>query len=119
MNNNIEDNPSFQEFGKNIKGAKSIKKISSFLSPFSKTAKDVSEVFKDFDNIEVEFNKISKSPDIFNHYFSELGWIAHESMNHDLMLECINLAKNDDIKTAEEKLADYYTSENLKWLLNN
>ncbi len=116
MDDKIENNPSFQEFGKNIKGAKAIKQIASFISPFSKTAKNIFNSFEGFDEIEKQFNEISKSPDLFNEYFSELGWIAHESMNHDLMLECIELAKNNDIKTAEEKLADYYTSENIKWL---
>jgi len=112
----IENNPSFQEFSNNIKGAKSIKQIAFFLIPFSKTAKNIVQSFEGFQAIEKQFNLISKSPDEFNDFFSASGWIAHESMNHDLMLECIALAKNKDIKTAEEKLADYYTSENLKWL---
>lgn len=116
MDDKIENNPSFREFGKNIKGAKAIKNIASLIAPFSKTAKNMSNSFEGFDDLEKHFNKISKSPDLFNSYFSDLGWMAHESMNHDLMLECIKLAENNDIKTAEEKLADYYTSENLKWL---
>lgn len=116
MDDKIENNPSFREFGKNIKGAKAIKNIASLIAPFSKTARNISNSFEGFDDLEKQFNKISKSPDLFNSYFSDLGWIAHESMNHDLMLECIELAKNNAIKTAEEKLADYYTSENLKWI---
>lgn len=116
MNDKIENNPSFQELVKNIKGAKAIKQIASFLAPFSKTAKNVSNTFEGFNNLEKEFSEISKSPDLFNQFFSELGWIAHESMNHDLMLECIELAKNDKIKAAEERLSNYYTSENLRWL---
>lgn len=116
MNDKIENNPSFQELGKNIKGAKAIKQIASFLAPFSKTAKNISNTFEGLNNLEREFSEISKSPDLFNQFFSELGWIAHESMNHDLMLECIELAKNDEIKAAEERLSNYYTSENLRWL---
>lgn len=66
--------------------------------------------------MEKQFKIISKSPDVFNQYFSSLGWIAHESMNYELMIECIEYAKNNSIDKAEEKLAEYYTSENLKWL---
>ncbi len=117
MDDKIENNPSFQEFGKNIKGAKAIKQIASYLAPFSKIAKNISNSLDGFDDLEKQFNELSKSPDLFNHYFSELGWIAHESMNQDLMLECIVLAKKNEINLAEEKLADYYTSDNLKWLL--
>lgn len=116
MDNKIENNPSFQEFGKNIKGAKAIKQVASFLAPFSKVAKNISSSFDGFNELEKKFEELSKSPDLFNQYFSELGWIAHESMNHDLMLACIELAKNDQVKLAEDKLADYYTSDNLKWL---
>lgn len=116
MNDKIEDNPSFQEFGKNIKGAKTIKQMASFLAPFSKKAKNISNSLEGIDDLEKQFNELSKSPDLFNQYFSELGWIAHESMNQDLLLECIELAKKDEIQLAEEKLADYYTSDNLKWL---
>ncbi len=116
MDDKIENNPSFQEFGKNIKGAKAIKQIASFFAPFSKTAKNISNTLDGFDDLEKQFNVLSKSPDLFNHHFSELGWIAHESMNQDLMLECIELARKNEINKAEEKLADYYTSDNLKWL---
>lgn len=116
MDDKIENNPSFQEFGKNIKGAKAIKQIASILAPFSNAAKNISKTLDGFDSLEEQFNKLSKSPDLFNSYFSELGWIAHESMNQDLMFECIELAQKDEIKLAEEKLADYYTSNNLKWL---
>jgi len=116
MDDKIENNPSFQELGKNIKGAKAIKQIASVLAPFNKTAKNISNSLDGFDDLEKQFNELSKSPDLFNHYFSELGWIAHESMNQDLMLECIEFASKNEINEAEEKLADYYTSDNLKWL---
>jgi hypothetical protein len=116
MDDKIENNSSFRKFDQNFKGAKAIKQIAFLLSPFSKTAKGISKSFDGFNEIEKQFNLISKSPDEFNRSFSHLGWIAHESMNHDLMLECIELAKANDIKSAEDKLSDYYTSENLKWL---
>lgn len=112
----IENNPSHQKFRKNLDGAKALKKVVSIFSPFSRTAKNLVNTLGELDSLEKQFNVISKSPDLFNQYFSESGWIAHESMNHDLMLECIELAKQNDIRAAEEKLADYYTSEDLKWL---
>lgn len=117
MSDKIEDNSSFEEFRNNLKGVKPIKKIASFLAPFSSTAKGILQDLKGFDDIEKQFEEISKSPDQFNHYFSELGWIAHESGNHNLILECISLAKADNIKEAEEKLADYYTTEEMQWLV--
>ncbi len=116
MNDKIENNPSFQEFSNNLKGAKAIKQFASFLSLFSSTAKDISNSFDGFEDMEKQFHLLSKGPDVFNQYFCELGWIAHESMNHELMTRCIDLAKDNNIEQAEEILADYYTSEDFKWL---
>ncbi|MBT2620362.1 hypothetical protein [Chryseobacterium sp. ISL-6] len=115
----IEDNSSFEEFRNNLKGGKSVKKIVSLLAPFSSKAKEILDAFENFDEIEKQFDEISKSPDQFNNYFSGLGWIAHESGNHDLIMECINLAESDNIKAAEEKLADHYTSEEIQWLVTS
>ncbi|WP_367914782.1 hypothetical protein [Leadbetterella sp. DM7] len=114
MNKKIENNPSFRQLNKNIKGAKAIKQIASFLSPISKTAKDISQSLDGLTDLENKFLKFSKSSDEFNAFFSESGWIAHESMSFNLMQDCIILAKNKDVKAAEDKLADYYISENLK-----
>ncbi len=117
MSDKIEDNSSFEEFRNDLKGGKSVKKIVSFLAPFSSRAKILLDAFQNFDEIEKQFEEISKSPDQFNHYFSELGWIAHESGNHDLILECIALAEADDVKAAEDKLADHYTSDAIQWMV--
>ena len=118
MSDKIEDNSSFEEFRNDLKGGKAVKKIVSFLAPFSKRAKNVLDAFENFDELEKQFEEISKSPDKFNHYFRELGWIAHESANHDLILECIRLAESNKLKDAEEKLADYYTSEDMRWMVS-
>ncbi|AZA57104.1 hypothetical protein [Chryseobacterium shandongense] len=119
MSDKIEDNSSFEEFRNNLKGGRSVKNIISFLAPFSKNAKNMLDAFENFDDLENQFMELSKSPDIFNHYFSERGWIAHESGNHDLIMECIKLAEEDNIKIAEDKLADYYTSESIHWLVSS
>lgn len=117
MSDKIEDNSSFEEFRNDLKGGKSVKKIVSFLAPFSSRARSLLDAFQNFDEIEKQFEEISKSPDQFNHYFSELGWIAHESGNHDLILECIALAEADDVKAAEDRLADHYTSDAIQWMV--
>lgn len=119
MSDNIEDNPSFKDFGKQLEGAKQVRKLISLIAPFSKKAKNILSEFDAFDKIQNDFNELSKSPDSFNRHFSDLGWIAHESMNQTLMLECIELADKGDIKLAEENLATYYTSEEIRWLVSS
>lgn len=118
MSDKIENNPSFKEFDDQLKGAKYVKNLLSLIAPFSKNIKNVLNEFEAIDKIKQDFEEISKSPDLFNQYFSDLGWIAHESMKHTLMLECIQLAENNEIKVAEEKLTDYYTTDEIKWLVS-
>ncbi|MBB6004288.1 hypothetical protein [Arcicella rosea] len=117
MNDRIKDNPTFKKFEENIKGAKMLKDIVSILSPLNKNSKDKLNIFEVFEKIEIRLKAISQSPDEFNGLFSDLGWIAHESINYELMQHCIDLAKKGNIKSAEEQLAEYYTSENLKLLI--
>ena len=119
MSDKIENNPSFNEFGKQLEGAKHAKTILSFIAPFSKKVKNVLNEFEAFDKIQNDFDEISKSPDLFNENYSDLGWIAHESMSHSLMLECIKHAENEEKNLAEEKLADYYTTNEIKWLISS
>lgn len=119
MSDKIENNPSFKEFGNQLERAKHVKIFLSIIAPFSKKVKKVLNEFDAIDKIKNEFDEISKSPDLFNNYFSDLGWIAHESINHPLMLECIKLAENNEIESAEDKLAEYYTCTEIRWLISS
>lgn len=118
MSDKIEDNPSFRELADQLEGANHVKSLLSIIAPFSKKVKKALNEFDAIDKIKKELEDISKSPDLFNKYFSDLGWIAHESINHPLMLECIELADKNEIESAEDKLAEYYTSTEIKWLIS-
>lgn len=57
-------------------------------------------------------------PDSFNQHYSELGWIAYESMNSDLMKAAVELAKYNKCDEGEQLLIEYYTTNNnIKYLL--
>ena len=68
-----------------------------------------------------EFNKIKKqaeilkAPDQFNERFANLGWIAYESMNMEVMQKAINIYDAKGKGAAEQFLADSYGEETLKW----
>lgn len=117
MEEKIKDNPLYRKIEKDIHGVEIIRGIVYLLKPFSKIARSIYMSLEDFDKLKTEFKQITESPDIFNELFSDKGWIAHESFNHDLMTECISLAKDGKQDFAEERLADYYTSDKIEWLL--
>ncbi len=114
MEDKIENNPSYRKFRKELEGAKSLQKVLSF---FCMNSKEIGKAFEGLPDIESQLHVLSKSPDKFNEHYAKRGWIAHESMNSDLMLLCIELAEKGLIDTAEIDLVNYYTSEKMYWML--
>src|SRR5690606_38283426 len=114
MEDKIENNPSYRKFRKELECAKSLHKVLSF---FGMNGKEIKKAFDGLPDIESQLNVLSKSPDKFNEHYAKRGWIAHESMNSDLMLSCIELAEKGLIDAAEIELVNYYTSEKMHWLL--
>lgn len=117
MDKKIENNPSYQKLKKELKGAEAISKIAKFFSFFGMKNKDIDEALSALPEMRNQLELLIKSPDKFNEYFRERGWIAHESMNSDLILTCIELADNGLIEAAEQELISYYSSENIMRLL--
>jgi len=111
----IENIESFQEAKEKLNALKIIEKGVNFFSFFGIKKKDVSEVLSQLTDMEKEFNLISKTPDKFNNFFSQKGWIAHESMNSELMVSSVKLAESGRVEEAEQKLTDYYSSNEIEW----
>jgi hypothetical protein len=110
----IEDNPSYTEFKKELEGFETLQKLIEF---FPSSKQQNNELNESFLNIKNQLELHSKSPDKFNDYYAQRGWIAHESINFELMLTSIELAGKGLIDIGEQGLVDYYTSEKMKHLL--
>lgn len=107
----IKDNPSFVEVTNQIKGIEALYNISPLLKIFFPK---IDEAFASVPEIRDQA-KIFEIPDEFNERFSELGWVAYETMNLEVMKEAINKHDTVDIKAAEQFLTDSYDAECLKW----
>lgn len=116
MNDRIEDNPSHKKFKKELDGADALCKLADLFSAFGVNSENLKESLEPLDDIQKQFELISKSPDKFNDHFSKKGWIAHESMNFDLMLTCIEFTEKGKTELAESELINYYSSEKMQWL---
>lgn len=113
----ISDNPSFKKLKEQFEGTQAFLQLSKALASFGLSSLPVEEAFKDLPSLLTEFEKLSTGPDKFNEYFSTRGWVAHESINTDLMFEAIDLAQKKQIDLAEQMLAKFYNSEDLKFLI--
>lgn len=117
-NDKIENNPSYQKLKKDLQGAEAFHTIAKFLSVLGIKNEKVDEAFSALPEMKKQLELLSKSPDRFNEHFSKSGWIAHESMNSDLMLTSIELAEKGCFEVAEQGLVDYYSSDKMQWLVH-
>lgn len=105
----ISENPSYSDMVSQIKG---LKVIIDILPLDSKN-----ELKKKLSTIEGQIYAIRFEPDRFNQHYSELGWIAYESMNSDLMKDAVRLAENNKLNEGEQLLIEYYSKDdNTKYL---
>lgn len=107
----IKDNPSFAEISNQMKAMEALYKISPLLRIFSPK---INKAFESFPEIKNQA-KIFEVPDRFNERFAELGWIAYESMNLDVMKEAIDRYDTEGVDVAEQFLADSYDADCLCW----
>lgn len=107
----IKDNPSFAKVTNQIKGMEALYKISPLLEIFSPK---ISKAFESFPEIK-EQSTIFEIPDKFNERFSELGWVAYESMSLEVMKEAIAKYDTEGVEVAEQFLTDSYDADCIKW----
>jgi len=116
----IRDIAKFKKMREEMKAFKMMKRILPFVSPILSllgvNTKQMKEALAEFDKLEEQFLDLSEFPDQFNDVFSSRGWIVYDFLNLDIAKEALEISKTD-IETAERFLVDYYTPENVQFLL--
>jgi len=116
-NDKIENIPSYSKLRKDIEGADTLRKFVKYLKVFGIKDEELNKTLDKVPDFKKQIIHLSTLPDRFNKHFAKSGWIAHESMNSDLMEKTVELADNGKISEANQKLIDYYCSEEIEWLL--
>lgn len=114
----IRDNYSYKELEYQMNTLSPLERIYNFCSLFGIKIENGEENIKTIKKLKNEYKQLRDTPDEFNKYFSGRGWIAFETMNFPLMVEAVGLAKNGRIDEAEERLVEYYSEENLRFLIS-
>ncbi len=105
----ISDNHSYTNLLNQIKDFKLVLNLLPFKTK---------ELRSQLSEIEKQINDLRFKPDKFNQYYSELGWIAFESMNSDLIRSAVELAEDNKCDKGEQLLIEYYTTnDSIKYLL--
>ncbi|WP_088656334.1 hypothetical protein [Geofilum rhodophaeum] len=113
----IENIPSYSKLRNEIEGADSLRKFVKFISFFGFKDKGLNETLDKIPDFKKQIIHLSTLPDKFNKIFAQSGWIAHESMNSDLMEKAVGLAESGKIVEANHELVNYYCSGEIEWLL--
>lgn len=111
----IKDNPTSAELLQTVEGMKHLSKIVSFLEKLGIKNAKLSKAFEQVPDLVQKTNDLIHLPDRFNDHFSKVGWVAHESMNMELMKEAVKLADADRFAEAEHLLTEHYDEETLHW----
>jgi hypothetical protein len=110
----IIDNPTSAELIKQFEAFESLEALYRAFPFARRLFPNMEQVFNEFKEIK-ERADILKVPDRFNERFANLGWIAYESMNMEVMQEAIKIYDTEGRDTAEQFLADSYDADCLEW----
>ena len=110
----IIDNPTSSELLKQLEAFESLEALYKAV-PFARSLfSNMNQAFDEFKKIK-EQAEVLKVPDQFNERFANLGWVAYESMNMEVMKEAINIHDTEGKDAAEIFLADSYDADCLEW----
>lgn len=110
----IIDNPTSAELLKQFAAFESLEALYKALPFARRIFPKMEDAFNEF-NIIKKQAKILEVPDQFNERLANLGWIAYESMNMEVMQKAVNIFDAEGKDVAEQFLADSYDEETLKW----
>ena len=110
----IINNPTSAELLKQFAAFESLEALYKAFPFARKIFPKMEDAFNEFKKIKKQA-EILEAPDQFNERFANLGWIAFESMNMEVMQKAINIHDAEGKDAAEKFLADSHDEETLKW----
>ena len=114
---NFSELPSYKHLSQNTTGFKYIFKIYSFLRMFGLKNKKLDEAKGKFDQLCKMINEHRNYTTKFNKFFSDDGWIVHESININLIKNAVEKYENEGKEEAKKLLLDYFRPENIEKML--
>ena len=114
----ISDNPTYSKLQTNVTGFSILGRIIKIFTFFGPKNSELKDALSKLPELKKQTEHFLQLPDKFNNYFSQSGWIAHESMNTPVMEKAIDLAHENNFEQAENELAFYFTSPQIDWFLN-
>ena len=104
-----EDLPSHKKLDEELSSFELILKLNGLLSKIGLGSRKLSDMKPQIENLKKQKNDLIQYPTKYNRYFSEKGWIAHDSMNFEIIKKAVDLYEQNSPNEAEEVIKDYYS----------
>ena len=117
----IRDIPSIGKTLEHIESFSALKSAFPLFKPFLRLlgvdVDKADEALGSIDELRIKAEQMATIPDRFNDIFSPLGWIIHADMSLEVARDAIALAEAASLAEAENTLVDYYSPDQIEWML--
>ena len=105
---NIEELPTVKYLTKQMTGLSVIMRINEALRRIGLGSEEIAKLQSKCKEMHQELTEYTEYPQKFNRYFSEAGWLAHDSMSFDVLKRAVDECETVGREQATEVLLDYY-----------
>lgn len=110
----LDELPTFKHFIQDVKGFKLILRIYRLFRFFGLKNKKLDEMKDKVDEISSQLKEHKEYATKFNKYFSDEGWIVHDSINFEVMKKAVESFEVEGKEKAQKILLDYFGPENIE-----
>jgi hypothetical protein len=110
----IEELPSVKHLKEQITGFSVIFRINKILRHIGLGSKKIAELKDEYDEMRQQFTDYTEYPRKFNEYFSKDGWLAHDSMNFEVLKRAVDEYESKGKDEATKVLLDYYGPDQIE-----
>lgn len=104
----IEELPSVKHLKEQMTGFGVILRINKVLRRIGLGSKKIAELQDEYGEMRQQFIEYTEYPRKFNEYFSKDGWLAHDSMNFDVLKRAVDEYESKGKDEATKVLLGYY-----------
>lgn len=98
-----------------LSGIKIIVNINKGLRIIGLGSNRISNLEDKIKQLETQLKELKETPQLFNEYFSDRGWVTYDNLNHEFMRKAIQTYKKKGLDEAEKLILEYYQPENMKY----
>lgn len=111
---NTNELPSFKHLRSQMVGLGAIIRINRILRCIGLGSKKISALQTQYNERRRRLTELTEYPRKFNKIFSGDGWLAHESMNFEVMKKAVDDYESGRAEAAEQTLLNYYGAEQVE-----